>query len=320
MSIKDELKNIEIDSKNKIMEKLNDTFDVNYDVTQIRIETMEEFNNKLLYPFENGAEIYYRGERINSKKRKLLPTLLRSDYIKALYKEQMITEINTDLIMNFYNEKRQFLSVYKTIYNNPKEQNLYNMLAFAQHYLDVSPFIDFTKSLYVALSFAIKGRTEVKDDIVIYTAFDIGFDDTSNDIEEVNSWLESYNVQLINTEHVDKNIAVELSKNIHNFKANTHKLKLGVLANLIQSVSPTAKLIDIPINDLMKYQQGVFLFLNDFSLVDNNYLTRTVRESFVINKYIISANLAMELRALLIKNTPQYKYKSITNISKAVRD
>lgn len=320
MSIKDELKNIEQESKNILTEKLSDVFDVNYDVSQIRIETIEDFNKYLLHPFQNGAEVYYRGERINSPKRKLLPTLLRSDYIKSLYKEQMVTNINTDMMIDFYNEKRQFLSVYETIYSNYEERNMYNMLAFAQHYLDVSPFIDFTKSLYVALSFAIKGREEVKDDIVIYTAFDIGFDDTSSDIEEVNYWLQNYNIQLINTEHVDKSIAREFGKGMQMLKINPRNLRLGVLSNLIESVSPVAKLIDIPTNDLMKYQQGVFLFLNDFSLVDNNYLTKTVRQSFVINKYIISADLAMELRALLIKNTPQYKYKSITNISRAVKD
>lgn len=74
------------------------------------------------------------------------------------------------------------------------------MLAFAQHYLDVSPFIDFSASLYVALSFAMKGRTEFSDDIVIYTAFDIGDDDTTTDENEVNEWLAGYNVGIVRAE------------------------------------------------------------------------------------------------------------------------
>lgn len=71
------------------------------------------------------------------------------------------------------------------------------MLAFAQHYLDLSPFIDFTKSLFVALSFAMKGRESFEDDIVVYTAFDIGDDDTTESTDEVNRWLENYSVQVV---------------------------------------------------------------------------------------------------------------------------
>ena len=41
---------------------------------------------------------------------------------------------------------------------------------------------------------------------------------------------------------------------------------------------------DIPTNDLMKYQQGVFLLLNNFSLVDSMYLTKSVRRGFVITQ------------------------------------
>ena len=60
------------------------------------------------------------------------------------------------------------------------------------------------------------------------------------------------------------------------------------LEELCNSMSPVAKLIDIPTNDLMKYQQGVFLLLNNFSLVDSMYLTKSVRRGFVIKKYVIN--------------------------------
>ena len=67
----------------------------------------------------------------------------------------------------------------------PSKDSMYYMTAFAQHYLDISPFVDFTKCIYVALSFAIKGRETADSDIVIYTAEDIGDDDTSSDMNEV---------------------------------------------------------------------------------------------------------------------------------------
>ena len=80
------------------------------------------------------------------------------------------------------------------------------MTAFAQHYLDISPFVDFTKCIYVALSFAIKGRETADSDIVIYTAEDIGDDDTSSDMNEVNEWLGNYNVNIVNTDFREETI------------------------------------------------------------------------------------------------------------------
>ena len=84
-------------------------------------------------------------------------------------------------------------------------------------------------------------------------------------------------------------------------------------------MSPVAKLIDIPTNDLMKYQQGVFLLLNNFSLVDSMYLTKSVRRGFVIKKYIINGALCGELKSYLAANAPQYRYKCLMNIAEAVK-
>lgn len=322
MSIKDDIIALEQESKHKIKQKLSDAFDINYSVSQIRIESMDDFYKHLYTPFKNEEKIYYRGERFNSPSRKLIPTFLRSNEVMSAYKENTVIKIDRSLLLDFYNSKKQFMSVYETVYKNPDERNLYNMLAFAQHYLGVSPLIDFTKSLYVALSFAIKDRTEIKDDIVIYTAYDIGFDDTSTDLEEVNSWLEKYNVSVLNFEHIEsipqKIKTAQIQKPALS-QLKEQKLNLHKINHIVDSVSPVAKLIDIPRNDLMKYQQGVFLLLNDFSLIESNYLTKTVRQSFVINKYIIAPDVAIELRKFLLDNAPQYRYDCIMNISRAVR-
>ncbi|MCD7797531.1 MAG: hypothetical protein LUG95_08055 [Clostridiales bacterium] len=61
---------------------------------------------------------------------------------------------------------------------------------------------------------------------------------------------------------------IEQGKQIKEIKNSVNKI--------VPVISPTAKLIDIPTNDLMKYQQGVFLLLNKFSIIDSNYLTKAV--------------------------------------------
>ncbi|MCD7797532.1 MAG: FRG domain-containing protein [Clostridiales bacterium] len=175
----------------KIIQKISDAIDVNYNVSQIKIDSFDDFYNKLYLPYKDGEPIYYRGERRSSPTRKLLPTFLRTNEIISTYNDMPIVNLDYQKLCDFYCGKSRFMSVYKTIYSNDKEQNIYNMLAFAQHYLGISPFIDFSKSLFVALSFALKDRDEISENIVIYTALDIDCDDTSNDIDEVTDWLEN---------------------------------------------------------------------------------------------------------------------------------
>ena len=198
---------------------------------------------------------------------------------------------------------------------------MYYMTAFAQHYLDISPFVDFTKCIYVALSFAIKGRETADSDIVIYTAEDIGDDDTSSDMNEVNEWLGTYNVNIVNTDFREETIKyfTEKRKNRGFMPKLSLREDFKKLEELCSSMSPVAKLIDIPTNDLMKYQQGVFLLLNNFSLVDSRYLTKSVRRGFVIKKYIRNGALCGELKRYLAANAPQYRYKCLMNIAEAVK-
>lgn len=304
----------------KLISKIEDVFDVNFDVAEIKIDTIEDFYEQLYKPFKANANVYYRGERVNSSSRRLVPTILRNNNRNFFDNNSAVSKIDGNFLYNYYCSKKSFLSVYNTVYGDSSVHNLYKMTAFAQHYLDVSPFIDFTKSLYVAMSFAIKGRAEVKEDIVIYTAFDIGDDDTTDDVQEVNGWLENYNVNIVNL-----NFSEEMHKHLLELQKTGLKPTLSIQKNLkliekiYYGMLPDAKLIDIPTNDLMKYQQGVFLLLNNFSLIGSKYLTKSVRQSFIINKYVIDSNICAEVRNILLCEAPEYRYECLLNIAKAVR-
>lgn len=304
--------------RSRLRTRLQDAFDVNYTVAQVRIDSMADFDKELWAPFCAQRGIYYRGERICSSARRLLPTFLRNT---ALSGEELYTHIDSQALFDFYTSRTAFTSVYTTLYGAPDFEKQYKMLAFAQHYLDVSPFIDFTASLYVALSFAMKGRTEFADDIVIYTAFDIGDDDTSTDETEVNGWLSQYNVGIVRAESKEEFLKLLSTRRKTDAELGNPLLSAQrTIESLLNGVSPTAKLINIPTNDLMKYQQGVFLWLNDFCLMDTAYFTKAVRQSFVIKKYVIDKSICPQLQKLLCDKAPQYRYSCLLDIAEAVKD
>lgn len=310
------MKNIDI----RLKKKLEDALDVNYTVSEIKINTMEEFDEALYSPFLKGSNTFYRGERCCSAKRRLLPTYLRNKESMAFTENKIFSEITSQTLFDFYTGKKTFLSVYETLYGKADINNMYPMLAFAQHYLDISPFIDFTASLYVAMSFALKGRDSFPDDIVIYTAFDIGDDDTTDDINEVNRWLYDYSVGILRIKDLrDIEILARENKLFAGLSPEDVMKNPKKLGLLFEGVLPKAKLIDIPTNDLMKYQQGVFLLLNNFGMMDSAYFTKSVRHSFVIKKFIINKDICPALRTLLREKAPQYKYKCLLDIKEAVK-
>lgn len=316
--------------RSQFIARLEDALDVNFGVSEIEIDTLEKFNEELYVPFLQGSGVVYRGERIHSQRRRLIPTLLRqkASELKELEIEKSLN-ISGRYLFDMYVAKERFYEVYNLLYGDTDRYKMYNMTALAQHYLDLSPFIDFTKSLYVSLSFAIKGRASAEEDFVIYTVRDSSGKNSSSDIEQANKWLEGYNVNVINvilSNHIKKRNQIRKPFDIKSAGELIEELKNRDIASEFKryeesalSLSPSAKLIDIPTNDLMKFQQGVFLLLDGFNLIDSRYLTKDIREDFEIKKYIVNKALIPELNKIIENEAPQYIYDRLLNISAAVR-
>lgn len=316
--------------RSQFIARLEDALDVNFGVSEIEIDTLEKFNEELYVPFLQGSGVVYRGERIHSQQRRLIPTLLRqkASELKELEIEKSLN-ISGRYLFDMYVAKERFYEVYNLLYGDTDRYKMYNMTALAQHYLDLSPFIDFTKSLYVSLSFAIKGRASAEEDFVIYTVRDSSGKNSSSDIEQANEWLEGYNVNVINvilSNHIKKRNQIRKSFDIKSAGELIEELKNRDIASEFKryeesalSLSPSAKLIDIPTNDLMKFQQGVFLLLDGFNLIDSRYLTKDIREDFEIKKFIVNKALIPELNKIIENEAPQYIYDRLLNISAAVR-
>ena len=297
---------------NSLGKALVNELDFDFSINEKYISTLEEFNELLKRPFtEKKRKIFYRGERINDLSRPLIPTFLR-DRKMLLREGELVVNIDCDYILDFYKSQGEYYNIFKSVFGNASRYRLYEICAFSQHYLDFSPFIDFTKSLYVALSFAIKNRDTVKDDIVIYTVDINDEDNYTNDIVTAECWLNDYKVTVYNSPE-------EIRRIRPNINAATLKAARETIEARSSISSPQAKLIDIPTNDFMKYQQGVFLLLTDYIMLHKSYFTKNLREDFNLTKYVINKDICEFLRDMVATEAPWYEYSCLTDLKSAIK-
>lgn len=293
--------------------KIESELDFDFRADMVKIETIDDFDSLILKPYQDGKQIFYRGERKNSLSRPLLPTLYRNREL-LFDNSKKVSLVNAQTLYSVYNKSTDYFKLYEKIIGKIDIDEMYSFLAFSQHYFGLSPLIDFTKSIYVALSFALKDRQSYDDNILIYTLELNSQNDYTNSIAVANEWINDYSVLLFRD--IDKSILNNHLENpldvISDYKKIADSFKGH---NLLELNAPTAKLIDVPSNDLIKFQQGVFLLLDDFSLLGKNYLTKKIRDEFSLKKWIINKEICPELLDMIISREPYYQYKYITNLS-----
>ncbi|MDD6728422.1 MAG: FRG domain-containing protein [Eubacteriales bacterium] len=298
-------------------EKVSDSLDFDFSAVSKEINTVDEFNNEIYYKFLSGEKLFYRGERISSQTRHLLPTMLRNPQILFENNDLGIVHINADYIYNFYSSLGSFVDVFHNTMGAADSEHLYDICAFAQHYCHFSPLIDFTKSIYPSLSFALKDRKIFDDDIVLYVLELKNDEDYTTDINTANKWLSELNVYASYFDEDSIRTAVkEIIETKKVLPADEFKIHLDQMS---VRPDPKAKLIDVPTNTRMRFQQGVFLLLNDFQLFNVSYFTRNIRNQFIINKYIISKDICPYLANLIEKEAPWYAYKYLTDVESAFK-
>lgn len=298
--------------------KIEDELDFDFRAQTKRIDTLEEFDEYLMKPYKSGEKIYFRGEKRNSITRPLMPTIYRNR--EGLFvSSQKVELVTSKVLYDFYDRTTDFFKLYERIIGKVNTDEMYSFLAFSQHYFGISPLIDFSKSLYVSLSFALKDRKEFDESILIYSLQLKSQEDYTNSIDVANKWINDYSVLLFRD--IDKVLLDNRFENpfevINDYKKIAEKFK-GY--SFLEMNAPTAKLIDVPANDLIRYQQGVFLLLDDFSLFGKSYLTKKIRDEFYLKKWIINKDICPDLLDMLINEEPYYQYKYITNLSSVVEE
>ncbi|MCM1114455.1 MAG: FRG domain-containing protein [Clostridium sp.] len=297
--------------------KLNESLDFDFSAVSKKINTIEEFNSEILSDFYSGKQLFYRGERVNAPDRNLLPTMLRKPAELFKNNDLGIIHLDAQFIYDYYSSLGNFVDVFHKTMGKADAKHLYDICAFAQHYYHVSPLIDFTKSVYPALSFALKDRKAFDKDIILYVVELKKQEDYTNDISTANEWLKDLSVYVSCFEERDvKSIVKDIieSKSLHmNDDFRLHMEKINAKPN------PKAKLIDVPTNTRMKFQQGVFLMLTDFQLFNVKYFTKNIREDFYITKYIINKEICPQLLQLIEDEAPWYNYKYLTDVEAAFK-
>ena len=155
----------------------------------------------------------------------------------------------------------------------------------------------------MALSFGLKEKTEFVDDGILYA---VEIEDLNNnyttDKVVAECWLNDFKVY------------------VYNFEKDDVSPEVQELKQHVKRTSPIGKLIDIATNDLMKFQQGVFLLLlSDFNLVNRLYLTKNVRSSFKITKYILSKDICADLVEMIAEETPWYRFSQLLEIKDGIQ-
>ncbi len=298
-------------------QKISEQLDFDFSAVSKRINTLEEFDDLIFSDFSANKQLFYRGERINDPNRHLLPTMLRNP--KNLFKNDDlgIIHIDADFILNHYTSLGNFVDVFKATMGRVDTDSLYEICAFAQHYYDFSPLIDFTKSIYPSLSFALKDREKYNDDIILYVLELKNDEDYTTDIDTANLWLKNLNIYASYFE--ESKVKEAVRDMIDNKKISMTDTFRRHIEQINTPPAPRAKLIDVPTNTRMKFQQGVFLLLTDFQLFNITYFTKNIREHFLVTKYVINKDICPDLLKIIQKNAPWYTYECLTDIEYAFK-
>ena len=151
------------------MDDLAGELDYDYSVNEHHIATMRQFREELLEPYlDPDRMLFFRGERVSSLARPLLPTLFRDREV-LIPEGECCADVTSDSLLALYRSFGRYFDLFCSTFGHAHKYRLYDLCAFSQHYLNFSPLIDFTKSLHVALSFGLKGKREFEDDGVLYT-------------------------------------------------------------------------------------------------------------------------------------------------------
>lgn len=251
------------------------------DIVEIKTESeLSKFIEML--KTENGGR-YYRGQE--SSEWDQVSSLLRGKLtFEESKKEYYVDDIFSEV-------RERFSCIF------PNEKNLYNILSYLQHSGIPTMLLDYSKSPFVALSFALnKSSQDNKDNnLALYILELEKPTKVVRDLKTANSIIEEYKIRNIDLEDgapmiVDLNV------------------------------------IDIPTNDRMKYQQAVFV-ISEFDYCSNNpdeticnermekilqaIRDRSIKYNFTITKYIIDSKHIETLCSLIENDYPQYTRENL---------
>lgn len=239
-------------------------------------------NNLNLEKRLQNKKVYFRGE--DNFDFNLIPSFYRKDL--ADFKDD-ITIIDDDFLKRIYC-KNGMLGEYKKIFSS---RYGYGFLAFMQHTFAFSPFLDFTSSHVVALSFSSTNCNK-RNDGSFYVL------DTRNDVSKYRNKDKRFVVYSKRKLNILDKIG---NKNLYNCS--------------FCDFEPMIRLCKNQPNDRMRYQKGIFMDIYSCIIIRGVLLLPVGSE--MLTKYRVPLQKAgynkNAIASKVRKMYPQYKYRSLMN-------
>ena len=208
-----------------------------------------------------------------------------------------------ELVLN-WNVLSRVVFNYKSVYEEKisSQHDYVRFLFYLQHSVSLSPFIDITENIWVALSFALEEfqnppSNEGQGDAAIY-AFNID-DNRGNNEAVLNTQKE--------VQAVLDNLSIGINK-MNDSKENVEAYILNIRGTQYK-------------NDRMMYQRGSFLLLNNYSInSDNITMQKYPNKKIKIVKFILSKEVLGSLYGELRDKYPKYTIKYLYDPYRALKD
>ena len=185
--------------------------------------------------------------------------------------------------------------------------NRYNKYAFMQHSCSYSPLVDFTKNPIIATSFALSNASRIND----FRNEDSAVFCLNNAREKIgvihgryaarNFLVNQFYLKVINADSIKLGEIYPIKK----ADDSVEVLQFESIDVLLDALTPEIKIIDIPTNDRMLYQSGVFVcFYGCVCLRD--FVAYELNPAFVLKKIRIPSKDKKRILSSIYANHREY--------------
>ncbi len=265
---------------------------IKYDSSEIdSVESLRRNNDK---------QMYYRGQNIFDWR--LSPSVLR-----GLNKNIIFDDNYYHKLLKEDGSEDRYKELLK--YDTANKLNRYDKYAFMQHARSYSPFIDFTKDSVIAASFALSNVSRINEFNNINSALFTFFPPIGESLIIKNKWdarrfiMGTFKINVINSNY----FVLGRDYQLLDSHGKSHTINIFSLNDLIKALTPKVALIDIPSNDRMIYQKGLFLCFYD-CLCLNDKILYELSPAFIKKDPILTTNKRTILKEIYRDRKYDYQH------------
>jgi hypothetical protein len=262
-----------------------------------RLFRMKDYETKRIKDFQDfkisdldTKVTWYRGQ--SNASWQIIPSFFRDSSKTKLWSwDEVISEYNSKPNKNSISMKLNELDI--KINDQP-----YRTVSYVQHAISFSPIVDFTKSLDVALSFALSKSSSLSSyyevDSSVYE-LKMNTDSVLHEIDKIDKALRDSKVQVFSRNEYLVNV-----------------IRNEMWTMMLKGLESIIYLIDFPTNDRMLYQKGTFILFNNTIVIGSDIFLSYNKVSFLKNhlvKNVIPCAKKEEMLKSLLRNTPHYRFR-----------